>query len=82
VLQDIPWLGYLFQSVRNTRVKTQLIFFMRVHILPEGTPNAVRLHQPGTAFDGILPKGGSMPATTQGAAPATRGSVEVEVREK
>jgi hypothetical protein len=43
----------LFQSRRNQTVKTQLIFFLRVHILPEGTPDSVRLHKPGAGFDKI-----------------------------
>jgi general secretion pathway protein D len=82
LLQDIPWMGYLFQSVRNTRIKTQLIFFLRVHILPEGTPNALRLHQPGAGFDGILPKGGSTRPATQGAVPATQGAAVAETEAK
>ncbi len=53
LLQDIPGAGVLFQSRRNQTVKTQLIFFLRVHILPEGAPDSVRLHKPGAGFDRI-----------------------------
>lgn len=50
-LQDIPWLGWLFHSRRDQATKTQLIFFLRVHILPEGVPGGMRLHQPGVGLD-------------------------------
>ncbi|HVS71318.1 MAG TPA: hypothetical protein VHQ47_08695 [Phycisphaerae bacterium] len=53
LLQDIPVAGVLFQSRRDQTVKTQLIFFLRVHILPEGVPDSVRLHKPGVGFEKI-----------------------------
>jgi type II secretory pathway component GspD/PulD (secretin) len=59
-LQDIPNAGFLFQSKRDQSTKTQLIFFLRVHILADGVPNAVRMHQPGVGFD--APEKGANPA--------------------
>jgi general secretion pathway protein D len=53
LLQDIPLAGYLFQSIRNQTTRTQLIFFLRVHILPEGAPNDTLLHKPGASLEGI-----------------------------
>ena len=53
LLQDIPYAGYLFQSQRHTKVKTQLIFFIRVHIMPEGVPEGLQLHKPGAGFEKI-----------------------------
>jgi general secretion pathway protein D len=60
LLQDIPIAGYLFQSIRNQSTRTQLIFFLRVHILPEGTPNDTLVHRPGASLEGIT--GDSQPA--------------------
>ncbi len=53
LLQDIPVAGLLFQSRREQNVKTQLIFFIRIHVLTEGTPDSVRLHKPGVGFEKI-----------------------------
>lgn len=50
VIGDIPGLGMLFRSENKESVQTQLIFFLRVHILPEGRVNVVRLHKPGSDF--------------------------------
>ena len=52
-LQDIPNAGVLFQSKRNQTVKTQLIFFLRVHILPDALADQVRVHKPGEGMDEI-----------------------------
>jgi type II secretory pathway component GspD/PulD (secretin) len=52
-LQDLPNLGFLFQSQRDQSTKTQLIFFLRVHILADAAPNAVRVHKPGEGFEEI-----------------------------
>lgn len=49
-LQDIPNASFLFQSQRKQSTKTQLIFFLRVHILPEGVPNGTRIHEPGASL--------------------------------
>ncbi len=46
ILQDIPGVGMLFQSRRREAQRTQLIFFLRVHILPEGVPDTIRVHKP------------------------------------
>ncbi len=71
-LQDIPNAGVLFQSRRLTKNKTQLIFFLRVHILPEGMPGAVRLHNPGEGMQQFTPD--TQPATPPATkdAPVTR----------
>jgi type II secretory pathway component GspD/PulD (secretin) len=70
VLQDIPKAGVLFQSRRDTKTKTQLIFFLRVHILPEGMPGAIRLHNPGEGMQQMTPDtqpgtSGTQPVSTQ-----------------
>jgi type II secretory pathway component GspD/PulD (secretin) len=52
-LQDIPHADFLFQSKRDQTNKTQLIFFLRVHILAEGVPDGVRVHKPGTSLDNV-----------------------------
>ncbi|MFO7822198.1 MAG: type II and III secretion system protein [Lentisphaeria bacterium] len=50
LVADIPLLGKLFQSYRNEDSKTQLIFLLRVHILPEGTAYQSRIHRPGDSL--------------------------------
>lgn len=50
-LMDLPALGILFQSRRHQKVKTQLIFFLRIHILADGAPQTIRVHKPGSAMD-------------------------------
>ena len=57
LLQDIPLVGYLFQSIRNQNTRTQLIFFLRVHILPPSSPNGTILHRPGASLEGIAGDG-------------------------
>jgi general secretion pathway protein D len=47
ILSDIPGIGLLFQSRRNTKNRTQLIFFLRVNILEEGRTYETRIHRPG-----------------------------------
>ena len=47
ILSDIPVVGWLFQSRRNTKNRTQLIFFLRVNILEEGRAYETRIHRPG-----------------------------------
>ena len=47
ILSDIPVVGWLFQSRRNTKNRTQLIFFLRVNILEEGRTYETRIHRPG-----------------------------------
>jgi general secretion pathway protein D len=74
-LQDLAWVGPLFQSQRNTKTKTQLIFFLRVHILPEGSPGAVRMHDPGEGMQQLTPDTQPAASETQSAtasAPAGR----------
>jgi type II secretory pathway component GspD/PulD (secretin) len=60
-LQDTPGLGALFQSKRDQTTKTQLIFFLRVHILPEGAPNGQRLHAPGAGLESFGKQPGTEP---------------------
>jgi general secretion pathway protein D len=58
LLMDIPGIGLLFQSRRHQVEKTQLIFFLRVHILNEGSTFTTRLHKPGSATDVIEERSG------------------------
>ena len=52
VLGDILLVGYLFQSHRVQSVNTQLIFFLRVKILPEAQPDDFLFHRPGSGLEG------------------------------
>jgi type II secretory pathway component GspD/PulD (secretin) len=75
-LSDIPIVGLLFQSRRNEQVRTQLIFFLRVHILHNGNVGQERLHRPGVGMEHVdrkmgleLPPGnGAYPVSPQDAA--------------
>jgi general secretion pathway protein D len=58
LLMDVPYLGLLFQSRRHQKVKTQLIFFMRIHILSDGSPYTTRVYKPGSTMDRIEDKTG------------------------
>jgi len=51
LLSDIPGIGLLFQSRRNTLNRTQLIFFLRVNILEEGRAYETRVHTPGEGME-------------------------------
>jgi general secretion pathway protein D len=51
ILGSIPLLGYLFQSRRDTQVKTMLVFFLRVHILDEGRVGSIIIHKPGAGLE-------------------------------
>jgi general secretion pathway protein D len=53
ILGDIPLLGMLFRSRRKSRSRTQLLFFLRVHILDEGVSGAARIHIPGRGMEQI-----------------------------
>jgi general secretion pathway protein D len=59
VLMDIPGLGFFFKSTRKQSSRTQLIFFLRIHLLNEGTPDGIRVHTPddGMKILDALPKG-------------------------
>lgn len=50
LLMDIPLLGNLFKATRKQRARTQLIFFLRAHILAEGTANGIRVHDPDSSM--------------------------------
>ncbi len=50
-LHNIPLLGRLFQSRRDTQIKTMLIFFLRVHILEEGQAGTILIHRPGAGLE-------------------------------
>lgn len=52
-LMDVPGLGLLFQSRRHQTVKTQLIFFMRIRIMGDGSVNTTRVAKPGAGLDDI-----------------------------
>jgi type II secretory pathway component GspD/PulD (secretin) len=71
VLQDIPKAGFLFQSKRSQSTKTQLIFFLRVHILAEGVPDSVRIHKPGEGLDPIGEDTAPLNPQTQPSRPVT-----------
>ena len=58
LLMDIPGIGLLFQSRRHQVEKTQLIFFLRVHILNEGSTFTTRVHKPGSSTEHIEEKTG------------------------
>ena len=58
LLMDIPWVGLLFQSRRHQVEKTQLIFFLRIHILNEGSTFTTRVHRPGSSTELIEEKSG------------------------
>ena len=73
LLMDIPVLGTLFQSRRNVQVRTQLVFFLRAHILQPGQVGSTRVHKPGVGLEHLdkqmgleLPKGnGAYPVTAE-----------------
>ncbi len=52
-LGDIPGLGLLFQAQRNQTVQTQLVFFLRVNILPESRADTITYHHPGGGMEGV-----------------------------
>ena len=51
ILGDIPLLGALFRSSRDTESRTQLLFFLRVHVLSEGKAGEARVHIPGRGME-------------------------------
>jgi len=64
-LMDIPILGLLFQSTRHQTIKSQLVFFMRIHILTEGRPGEIRVHKPGSSMDNIEQKANLIPPESE-----------------
>ncbi len=46
VVSSIPLLGHFFRSTRIETVRTQLVIFITVTILDEGTPGGMVLHKP------------------------------------
>jgi general secretion pathway protein D len=68
LLMDVPGLGLLFQARRHQVVKTQLIFFMRIHIMGEGIPRTTRVYRPGSTMEDVESKTGvvlpEMPKTS------------------
>jgi type II secretory pathway component GspD/PulD (secretin) len=55
LLQDIPYAGHLFQSIRNQKTRSQIIFFLRIHILQPSDTETLRLHRPGVGFEALQP---------------------------
>jgi hypothetical protein len=53
LLGDVPVLGSLFRSTRDTEVKTMLVFFLRVNILSEGDPGGFVMHVPGAGLGNL-----------------------------
>jgi general secretion pathway protein D len=65
-LQDVPGIGLAFQSRREQQVRTQVIFFLRVHIIPAGQQNQIRVLQPDAGFEAIdKMMATTLPSTTQ-----------------
>jgi general secretion pathway protein D len=58
LLMDVPGIGLLFQARRHQVVKTQLIFFMRIHIMGEGVPRTTRVYRPGSTMEDVESKTG------------------------
>jgi len=58
LLMDVPGLGLLFQARRHQLTKTQLIFFMRIHIMGEGVPRTTRVYRPGSTMEDVELKTG------------------------
>lgn len=50
---DLPLIGELFKSTRKEKVKTALIFFLRMNILEESTPDTFLFHQPGALLEKV-----------------------------
>jgi general secretion pathway protein D len=50
VLGDVPGVGWLFRSTRDSEVKTMLVFFLRVKILNEGRQGGFVMHVPGSGL--------------------------------
>ncbi len=50
-LGDLPYIGFLFQSIRDRYSRTQLVFLLRVHILDDGEPWTIRLHETGKGME-------------------------------
>lgn len=65
LLMDIPVLGNLFKATRKQRSRTQLIFFLRAHILAEGSPDGIRVHSPDDSMKVLdsLPAAAGVPTT-------------------
>lgn len=76
VLQDIPGAGLLMQSRREQQVRTQVIFFLRVHIVPAGDIDQVRVLQPDSSFKPIDSMTG--PTTLPSATPSTPSTAPAE----
>lgn len=53
ILGDIPLLGHLFRSKRKSTARTQLLFFLRVHIMGDGKAGTARIHIPGSSMKDI-----------------------------
>jgi general secretion pathway protein D len=63
IVGDLPLVGHLFKSTRRERVKTALVFFLRMNILDHRSPDSILFHQPGAglerledAVEGVLPQ--------------------------
>ncbi len=51
LIGDLPYIGFLFQSVRDRNTRTQLMFLLRVHILDDGAPWTIRTHESGKGLE-------------------------------
>jgi hypothetical protein len=65
-LGDLPGVGVMFQSWRVTTTRKQLVFFLRVNILPDSSAHDLDYHRPGAGMDNledVSPVRTSQPAT-------------------
>ena len=69
-LGDLPGVGVLFQSIRVTTTQTQLIFFLRVSILPEFEAYGLDLHRPGAGMEELENLPTTRPLTQPASGPA------------
>ena len=51
ILGDIPLLGLLFRGSRKSNARTQLLFFLRIHIMDDGKAGEARVHIPGKGME-------------------------------
>jgi len=69
IASSIPLLGHFFRSTRIQTVKTQLVIFITVTILDEGTPGGITLHKPRDIPSGVKQEIGDMDKVERKARP-------------
>jgi type II secretory pathway component GspD/PulD (secretin) len=53
VLGDMPLIKPLFTATRDRYTRTQLVFLLRVHILDDGDPWTIRMHESGGGLEAL-----------------------------